>query len=363
MNSQIRGSNPKACVIIQRAIKKYISLLASLPSFPYNKLLFTYGNINSFNKTEKCNNDANNKLRESIIGAIINQQVPSDYYCYSRRWLSMKTQIHKFIRKIHNENQNGIIEKIQCIHMGGRSANNDFKFIINDKHTYLVEFKFNVSSVTDCPQFVSLGTPSTYLDIPFESWFYDNYLPLIAKFNDGSDEGVMKIPDKDTYLKYVGNNEADCMATFKHLYKNNSKFNAHCKIIDKRSIKEFIQLSNLNIEKLSQKLIESQKDKHYMCYKDGTFYYDVVHSGLYTISNVVNKENMNIICRTISGHTLEVKLRFKNGCGLLFPAFQIKQRVPFIKELQNICKEKEIAPVPRLKKDILALLNEHGIVY
>jgi hypothetical protein len=349
--------------IIQRAVKKYKSTLATLPSLTYNNSLLTYYSLDSFYKTEKYNNDAYNKLRECIIGAIINKQIPPDYYRYSQRWKNKKNQIQDFILKMHNENEKGVIETINCIHKGGRAANNDFDFIINDTHTYLVEFKFNVTGVIDCPQFVSLGKPSNYLDIPFEEWFYDNYLPLIANFTDGSGKCVLQIPDKETYLKFVGSNEADCMMTFKTLYRTNSDFNKHCKNVDKHAIKEFIQFSTLNTEKLSKKLLEGQSDKHYMCYKDGTFYYDVLHSDLYAISNVVKKENTNIVCKTISGHSLEVKLRFKNGCGLLFPAFQIKQRVPTIKALGAICKENGISSVPRLKKDILEMLNKCSIVY
>ena len=34
----------------------------------------------------------------------------------------------------------------------------------------------------------------------------------------------------------------------------------------------------------------------------------------------------NYICQTESGQRLEVKLRWKNYCGIAFPAFQISER-------------------------------------
>ena len=47
----------------------------------------------------KSNNDANNKLRESIIGAIINNEVPYSYYAINK-WSNMKTAIHNYINLV-----------------------------------------------------------------------------------------------------------------------------------------------------------------------------------------------------------------------------------------------------------------------
>ena len=46
----------------------------------YNKIRLTIESINSFDKTTKDKNDANNNLRENIIGAIINKQIPNSWY-------------------------------------------------------------------------------------------------------------------------------------------------------------------------------------------------------------------------------------------------------------------------------------------
>lgn len=365
-------NHTKASSIIYKLFKKYSDTISRLPSFNYNNTLLYYNSINTFNKTSKHNNDLYNKIRENVIGAILNNKVPSNYYDYSLRWNSMKKNLHEYIclliKNVSN-NKDIVVNSIQCIHKGGRGANNDFDIIINDCLLCPVEFKFNAMCVLDCPQFVSLGKPSLYLDNEFESWFYDNYLSQIVNYyktnNDINDntQPILQLPDKDTYVKTIGNNNVDCMKTFKELYKSDPCFYKFCKMIDKKAIKEFILLSNLNISLLSEKLSKSQSNKHYMCYKNNVFYYDTLNPDLYSISDVCKKEPTNFICNTKSGYQLEVKLRFKNGCGLLFPSFQIKQKIPSIKELKTILKNHGFNSIPRLKNDILNMLNENHIVY
>ena len=371
-------NHTKASSIIYNLFNKYSHTISSLPSFSYNNTQLYYNSINTFVKTSKDKNDLYNKTRENIIGAIINNKVPSNYYVYSLRWNSIKKNIHEYISlliKNVSNNKDIVVNSIQCIHKGGRGANNDFDIVINDCLLYPVEFKFNATCVLDCPQFVSLGKPSLYLDIAFEPWFYDNYLSQIVNYyknntdnnhNNDHTQPILQLPDKDTYIKTIGNNDVDCMKKFKELYKSDLDFCKFCKIIDKKAIKEFILLSNLNISLLSEKLSKSQSNKHYMCYKNNVFYYDTLNPDLYCISNVCKKEPTNFICNTKSGDQLEVKLRFKNGCGLLFPSFQIKQKtqkIPSIKELKTILKNHGFNTIPMLKKDILNMLNEHHIVY
>ena len=152
------------------------------------------------------------------------------------------------------------------------------------------------------------------------------------------------------------------MKCYKDLYKSNKNFNKYCKKIDKRAIKKFIEISNIDTIKLSNYLLKNQKRKEYMCYKDGKLYYNKMNEDIYKIKNIVKRENTNYICLTESGIKIEIKLRFKNGCGLIFPAFQIKRKIPKIKELKLICKKNNIIP-PKLKKDICKKLDENSIIY
>jgi hypothetical protein len=198
--------------------------------------------------------------------------------------------------------------------------------------------------------------PSQYLSNDFVSYIYHNCLKHI------SEKSGINIPDYDTYIKKIHSNKVECMKEFKERYDKDKTFNKLCKYYDKQSIKNFIHENDLLIENLSEYLINSQKNKNYMCYKDGKFYYDKIDETTYKIKRVIERTNTSYICETESLMKIEVRLRFKNGCGLQFPAFQIKRKIPFVKELQEICRNNNLTP-PKLKEDICKLLDENKILY
>lgn len=310
---------------------------------------------------DRITNDVNNKLREQIIVAIINKIIPKNYY-KNNKWKQIKEELHRYItefckrQNINNYNLNDI----KCSIKGTRKHYYDFTLIINNIN-YNIEFKFNTKNIIGTPQFSSPCKPSNFLDINFEEYFYNNHLKkIVDKYNQLNNTSI-QIPSKDEYIKTINNNKVKCMKPFKDFYKN-KQFNKFCKNIDKEAIEKFIQQSKLDINKLSLYLANSQKDKIYMCYKDGHFYYDENNKNLLNIKKVINKTKTNYICETKNGMKLNVKLRFKNGCGLQFPAFQISRKLPLIKDLKNICKENYLNP-PKLKNDICKLLDKNNIIY
>ena len=327
-----------------------------IPSFEiyYNKTKISYHSIKKFDPANGTNRDQDNAIRESVIGAIINKKIPDICYLASGEWRRLRLELNKYIETLGNK-MNIIIVTVECIHRAGRMYHYDFDILLNNI-VINVEFKFNASCVIETPQFASPCKPSQFLDLNFEEWYYDNYLTLIAEY------GNIIIPDRDTYIKTIGSNNVECMKLFKEKYDNDKDFNMYCKKIDKTAIKEFIQMCNLDISILSDYLLTTQTDKIYMCYKDHNFYHDMVDTSLYIIKNVIQKEPTNFICETNNGCKLEVKLRFKNGCGLQFPAFQIKRKIPTVKQLKILCSVNNI-PSPKLKKNILELLDKHSIIY
>lgn len=314
-----------------------------------------FDDIDVFKYKNRLKNDSHNKKREYIIVSIINNIIPEKYYTLSEKWSNLKNEIILFIQKLAKINDIRGDYKLQCFIKAGRGNHNDINIHINDV-ICKVEFKYGATCVNDCPQFVSPMKPSKYLNNDFESWFYDNYLYKIAEF------GGLKIPLKDIYCKTIHNNDVECMKEYKDKYKIDKKFNDYCKKIDKEAIKKFIEITMIDKIKLSNYLRESQKDKHYMCYHNEKIYYDTINENLYNLSSIVKKEKTNYIYKTEFGMKLEIKLRFKNGCGLQFPAFQIKRKIPTIKELKQICINHIIKP-PKLKKDIIAILDENSIIY
>ena len=314
-----------------------------------------FKDIDCFDKSKKTQNESFNKKREKIIEAIINKKIPEQFYKDSLEWLNLKNEIELYLKKFCKMKNITNIQNIKCILKGGRNNHFDIKLITNSKE-FNIEFKFNASCVNETPQFVSIIKPSRYLNQNFALWFYINCLWKIAEF------GNLIMPQKKIYLKTIHSNKVECMKEFKDKYKNDKKFREYCKKIDKEGIREFIENTEINISKLSEYLLESQKNKHYMCYSNGKIYYDKLNDDIFTLTKLVKKEKTNYIYETKSGMKLEIKLRFKNGCGLIFPAFQIRRKIPTVKELRQICSN-ECIQAPRLKKDIITILDQKNIIY
>lgn len=326
----INGSLTCNCpiLIIQSNIKKHLNILHSLNNINYNSQTLDYTSINSFELSNKKHNDKNNKLRESIIGAIINNKVPYDYFKYSKRWTKLKYNIQNYINQLLPIPTN--ITHISCLHKGGRKFNYDFEIKINDT-IYNIELKFNAKNIVDTPQFVSPMKPSQYLSSSFEDYYYDNYLPLLANI------GNLTIPNKEIYLKEIHTTTPKCLIEFQNKYyngcKNSSKFtNNHDDIqfyneanrISKISITKFIEENELNINLLSEHLKKTQISKHYMLYKNNMFHHQTTNISDYDLVSCEKQpKKYKFIVKSNTGQTISVLLRWKNGNGIAFPAFQI----------------------------------------
>ena len=317
--------------IINKFIKKYIFKLNNLETILYNKTYINYNNINAFNLSTRCNNDHNNKVRENIICAIINNKISNNYYKYSPRWNRLKEQLNIYIKNIClNFDNNITINNIKCLHKAGRNNNYDFNIIINDTIEFNIEFKFNVECVSKTPQFVSPMKPSQYINnnCSYEEYYYDNYLNIIEDYG-------FKLPLKTEYLKNIHSPKPKCIIELQKKYyngcKQSSKFTGidndiefYNKMIENsnKSIKNYIINSDLNIDKLNKYLLESQKNKYYMLFKNNYIYFETVDLDNYIIKNY-KKEKNRYVAVTKSGVEMKILLRWKNGNGIAFPAFQI----------------------------------------
>ena len=167
-------SKKEALVILQKFFLNCNNIYKCLHIVNYNKISINYYSISKFYTSQKKNNDSYNKSRESIIGAIINKCIPSDYFKYSSRWKNLRNEIYNFTNKLSSNE----IKTIECIHRGGRMYHYDFTILINDTEKYNIEFKFNAANISESPQFVSPMKPSNYLSNSYEEFYYENYLPV-----------------------------------------------------------------------------------------------------------------------------------------------------------------------------------------
>jgi hypothetical protein len=298
--------------------------------FTYNKEQITIESITAFDLSAKGLNDKNNKTRENIIGAIINDKVPVEYYDIPR-WLQLKNSVLHYLIDLDFQP----FDRIECKHKGGRKFNFDFNIIFysegKDPRVYNIELKFNASAIDDAPQFVSPMKPSQYLSSSYEEYYYTNYLPTL------STTGNLSIPSKEAYMAQIHTNKPKCIKDFQELYyqgceasskfTNNElhiKFYEQAKQLSNESISSFIEQTSLNIGLLSEYLQASQNGKIYMLYSDGKFTKQSANLADYLIVSVVkNPKKFRYECTSANGKKINVLLRWKNGNGIAFPAFQI----------------------------------------
>lgn len=311
--------------------------------------VFTHDSTN----TERSQNDKNNKMREAIIGAIINNRVPPTYYL-TERWRNLKQAVVGFLQTCSSSIDDTGAEAyshVECIPAAGRGHNYDFTIVFTNSEgvstTHHVEFKFNAAKVSDTPQFVSPMKPSQYLSGSYEEYFYDKYMPTIASMAGGSSESdstSTTLPDRAEWLKQIHNNAPACVEHLQAKYyagcavssqftndANDIAFYEMCKKLSSESIREFITHHDLDIVRLSDYLRESQHGKTYMLFQPATaaatapvITFQRVNPADYMIvSCIKNPEKSRYECATQSGKKINVLLRWKNGNGIAFPAFQI----------------------------------------
>jgi hypothetical protein len=268
-----------------------------------------------------------------MIYCIINNIVPDEYFRYSRLWKNLKDNIFMYINSIFYDIN---INSISCKLSGGRKYNYDFEITVhnnnNERISKNIEFKFNLESLNNCPQFIQLSSNFKLCNNSYHELFYDNYLKSITDLYN------IDIIDKNIYLKFICQSEFNKNSFFNYLY-NNEKTNDGKLIQDKKyivdkSINDYIinNVREFDINKLTNKLLESQKNKIYMLYsvKKQTFIIDKIYDNELTLLNRYSlKKNKSgfvnkIIYETESGKTtIHMLLRWKNHAGILNPAWQI----------------------------------------
>ena len=282
--------------------------------------------------TGRSSNDHNNKKREHIISNM--EYIDIDYTShpqYGADWWRLKMDFDLKIKQICPS-----YSRYSIKHKAGRGYNFDYSISFFDEAEHEIaveklEFKFNAATIDDAPQFVSPMKPSQYMSASFEEYYYDNYLGnLLQKFG-------LEVPERALYLKTIHGDKPVCMAAAQLLYyqgcKQSSKytgteqalaFYTSCIETSRECITNFISTTDLNIEKLTQYLMESQDKKNYLLYKNGEFNIQSSNADDYIIvSYTKNPEKSRYDAITKTNKKIKILLRWKNGNGIAYPAFQI----------------------------------------
>jgi hypothetical protein len=285
------------------------------------------------NNKIRSKNDTNNKYREEILKNINN--IDKSFYDdekYGNDWINLIFNFNKIIKTIAPP----LYKSFNIIHKAGRSHNYDYIIQFLDETQNVLgeqklEFKYNAETISDTPQFVSPMFPSQYLSNSFEEYFYDNYIHLLCEPNH------LPIPEKEIYVKTIHNNKPKCMEEAQLLYyqgcKQSSKYTNESKAIEfynicneysRECIKQFIHTTDLYINKLNDYLQKSQEEKTYLLYKNGGFRIQKQSKDDYTIIEYKkNPEKYRYEAITKSNKKINILLRWKNGNGIAYPAFQI----------------------------------------
>ena len=296
-------------------------------SVKYNKQNIIPEDIKYFQIQTRKKNDKSNRIRENIIGAILNNKLPLKFFEHEE-WEKLRDSLLQYVQSLVPGED---IRDINCEHRGGRKYHYDFQITLNQQFVFHVEFKFNASKVKDTAQYVSPMKPSQYLTGDYEEYFYESYLPQICEL------AQVPVVEKSVYLKGIHNSSPECVRELQQKYyqgcKQSSKFSGKQQDIDfyqkvknyaKDSIENFVLQEDIKMDKLSEYLLNTQKNKVYMLYRNGQFHRESVNTDNYEIVSVTtNKRKNGYVADTKSGKKIKILLRWKNGNGIAFPAFQI----------------------------------------
>jgi len=270
-------------------------------------------------KSSKSDND--NKIREDVLCAIGNDNVPLEWF-ENIKWKKLKDSFLLIIKEICNEGYTSI--KIE--HKGGRNFNYDFIIyyydddkIIYDRH---IEFKYNCKKIQKYPQFLSVSCKQFIKDTGYAEYFYDNYLKNIASLIK-----IDQLPLKEDYIKYIYQINYSKLPLFTELYNNETNIKKEKKQLVDISIKKYLtDIIELDIDSLNCSFSSKQSDKIYVMYCDGVFYKDYITSDELTVIKIEKIKNNTIVLQTNSASKINMLLRWKNHAGILFPAWQISIR-------------------------------------
>jgi len=264
------------------------------------------------------NNDINNKKRELILKDLLFKEIPTDPE-YERYWTLLKTSFEELCLKLKDSFPTTIE------HKAGRAHNHDFLFKYSDDTLITVEFKYGAKKISNLPQFYQISTKSLFLP-GFAETYYDD---VVSKNTLYSDLGA--IPTKEDYMKEI--------------YKTESKVSFFIEAKDREKDKEYYRkkqtLANdfikewlkkhyriLDLTLLTRLFKEKQSDKKYILWDRDSWNIDEFKDDDLKLEGIVglNDAGNSIIVRAKSGREFHMLLRWKNGIGILNPAWQISVR-------------------------------------
>lgn len=332
--------------------------------------------ITTFSTTSTKNkNDATNKVRENVLKELSNP--PKEYLEnaeFGNSWHMVSQSWKDALKKIAEETNVPSYTSTQVNVKGGRKFNYDLDAMYYDGPTLVaerkIEFKNGGPTICDLPQILSLQVKFGMFPVTYDKFYYENHLDKYIACDSCITEAKPSLQD---YQKNVTSTNYTVTPFFAQVKARNSCFKKEKNEVVNASITDYLTKygEELDINSFAEKIKDTQTGKNYLLWRNGKFWYDKLSQDEMSDMTYHSIKNGNLIEVKSGGNTIfRLLLRWRNYKGILNPAWQIsvkrlkiKQRIPSVNALRDICKEHGIAPVPKKKKDILAVLNERGIVY
>lgn len=275
-------------------------------------------------------NDLINKIRENILNVISNPPTEFiDNVEFGTYWNIVQKAWNDALTKIAIDTNIPSYTSTESKRKGGRRFHYDMDIrYYNEKMCIAhrkIEFKNGGITINDIPQFLSLQTKFGLFNKTYEEFWYENYIDRYVACDNLITEAK---PPLHSYLKIVSSTNYNIHPFFAQL-KNREEF---CKTekneIVNESITDYLTRygTTIDIESFTEKVKQTQRDKIYLLWYNGTFHLD----------KFADEEMKNITFNSIkNGNILELKtgtttysllLRWRNHKGILNPAWQISMK-------------------------------------
>lgn len=276
----------------------------------------------------KADNDITNKIREKIIANIFD--ISDDYFSdtvFGSYWVTIRDKLKTALDSLCSIPYH----RISITQKGGMKYNYDFvvKYCdINNivVHSVNLEFKNNNSNIKDLVQFLELYDKDCkdkfgLFGYSYSEYYYDNFLDSYLNIDNIS--CILK-PSKEVYLKNIRDIKYK-HPFFNYLYTNKNINKKEKDNLVEESRKQFIQTYShtFNFEKITQKIIESQRDKVFLLWDKNNFITQRINVETIRISGIssVNPLYFDVSVDNFI-YDIRIRLNWGNNNGIANPRWK-----------------------------------------
>jgi len=282
--------------------------------------------ISTFFKTSTRNdNDVTNKVRENVLKILCNP--PKEYLEdkeFGESWRKVKEEWNKALKKLVDIEYTSTQTKAK----GGRHSHYDADIQYYNGQTLVanrkIEFKNGGSMIGDQPQFLSLPVKFGLFAETYDIFWYNNYLDTYLACDAEITEPKPPIGD---YLKHVTKIKP-ATTFFQQLKTRELILKKEKNAIVNKSITDYLTTygNTINTGAFTEKVKESQSEKNYLMWCNGTFSIDKISEEEMSKISFHSIKNGNVL-NLVSGNTIYgLLLRWRNHKGILNPAWQISMK-------------------------------------